>query len=794
METAVISQSEMVVTSPTTESAPVPEGYGTTPDHIILQPDKTGGLGDIGRYINSEMTTKEVEDTVIALSRGKKYELLTQHFSPPSHYKFPGTYENGYLRSFRYEYFKNRPWLKYSPHLDAAFCVPCALFVSNRSNKQSLVTKPFRKWTRYTSVIVEHAEKSYHRDAMIAAQTFRESIENPSTTLTCVFDKEKEKRIEENRQILKAIARAVLYCGRQCIALRGHREKLTQSENPGNFLALLKVLSESDPVLEAHLKTGGRVTYLSPQSQNEMIEVIGKHFIQKKIVEEILEAKYYSILGDEATSHNKEKLSIVIRFVDANKDIREEFLEFKDFKRTTGAAVSETLLSTLRSLNIPIEDCRGQGYDGAASMSSQRVGVQANILTHAPNAAYVHCASHCLNLVVSHACSLQPIRNMIDKITQVCLFFNYSPKRNGLLTAVIQDQHPENGKKKPLITLCATRWVTRIEAYDHFYASFKYTVFALEVIAHNMHHDECPEQFYGCWQTKTRTDASGLLKAITDFDFIVTFICAYSCLSHMSGLTVKLQKKTNDIFKAFSMVTEVKATYKRLRANLPTHFDEIYDQAVTMAEKVGVAPTAPRIAERQRHRANAPAVDPKEYYRVNVAVPFFDHIISELDDQFSSLTLRVSKLLGLVPSVIQESRVTAQQLTGLVDLYKDDLPSPQLFSSEFQRWKIMVQNGRIAADSCASSLKACDPDDFPNLYMLLKIAATLPVTTCECERSISTMRRLNNYMRCTMGESRLSSLALMHIKYDMPVNLEEIVNLFEGLHPRMMQFASLLYE
>ncbi|CAH3108699.1 unnamed protein product, partial [Pocillopora meandrina] len=650
VETAVISQSEMVVTSLTTESAPVPEGYGTTPDHIILQPDKTGGLGDIGRYINSEMTTKEVEDTVIALSRGKKYELLTQHFSPPSHYKFPGTYENGCLRSFRYEYFKNRPWLKYSPHLDAAFCVPCALFVSNRSNKQSLVTKPFRKWTRYTSVIVEHAEKSYHRDAMIAAQTFRESIENPSTKLTCVFDKEKEKRIEENCQILKAIARAVLYCGRQCIALRGHREKLTQSENPGNFLALLKVLSESDPVLEAHLKTGGRVNHLSPQSQNEMIEVIGKHFIQKKIVEEILEAKYYSILGDEATSHNEEKLSIVIRFVDANKDIREEFLEFKYLERTTGAAVSETLLSTLRSLNIPIEDCRGQGYDGAASMSSQRVGVQANILTHAPNAAYVHC------------------------------------------------------------------------------------------------------------------------------------------------LTVKLQKKTNDIFKAFSMVTEVKATYKRLRANLPTHFDEIYDQAVTMAEKVGVAPTAPRIAERQRHRANAPAVDPKEHYRVNVAVPFFDHIISELDDQFSSLTLRVSKLLGLVPSVIQESRVTAQQLTGLVDLYKDDLPSPQLFSSEFQRWKIMVQNGRIAADSCASSLKACDPDDFPNLCILLKIAATLPVTTCECERSISTMRRLNNYMRCTMGESRLSSLALMHIKYDMSVNLEEIVNLFEGLHPRMMQFASLLYE
>ena len=34
----------------------------------------------------------------------------------------------------------------------------------------------------------------------------------------------------------------------------------------------------------------------------------------------------------------------------------------------------------------------------------------------------------------------------------------------------------------------------------------------------------------------------------------------------------------------------------------------------------------------------------------------------------------------------------------------------------------------------------------------------------------------------------------MHIKYDMPVNLDEIVNLFEGLHPRMMQFISLVYD
>ena len=94
-------------------------------------------------------------------------------------------------------------------------------------------------------------------------------------------------------------------------------------------------------------------------------------------------------------------------------------------------------------------------------------------------------------------------------------------------------------------------------------------------------------------------------------------------------------------------------------------------------------------------------------------------------NQFSGLTLRVSKLLGLVSSVIKESQVNVQQLTDLLDFYQDDLPSPQLFSSEFQRWKIMVQDGRIVANLSAPSLKACHPDDFPNPCMLLKIAATL---------------------------------------------------------------------
>ena len=75
---------------------------------------------------------------------------------------------------------------------------------------------------------------------------------------------------------------------------------------------------------------------------------------------------------------------------------------------------------------------------------------------------------------------------------------------------------------------------------------------------------------------------------------------------------------------------------------------------------------------------------------------------------------------------------------------------------------------------------------FPNIRQLLRIVSTLPVTSCECERSISVLRRLKTYLRTTMAEKRLTGLALMHVNYGMDLNLDEIINIFSRQHPRRM--------
>ncbi|KAL4152933.1 hypothetical protein QTP88_000766 [Uroleucon formosanum] len=69
-------------------------------------------------------------------------------------------------------------------------------------------------------------------------------------------------------------------------------------------------------------------------------------------------------------------------------------------------------------------------------------------------------------------------------------------------------------------------------------------------------------------------------------------------------------------------------------------------------------------------------------------------------------------------------------------------------------------------------------DTFPNLFKMIQLAITLPVSSATCERSFSAMRRINNYLRSTMSQKRFSKLAMLNIERDIIVDTEIILNTF----------------
>jgi len=114
-----------------------------------------------------------------------------------------------------------------------------------------------------------------------------------------------------------------LLCGRQGLALRGHRDKGSlllkmPVENDGNFRALLcYALDNGDQALANHLNTvGANSTYLSYRIQNEIIDAAVKQ-ITTNIVQRVNKSRYFSVIADESTDVSGiEQFSICARFVD----------------------------------------------------------------------------------------------------------------------------------------------------------------------------------------------------------------------------------------------------------------------------------------------------------------------------------------------------------------------------------------------------------------------------------------------------------------------------------------------
>ena len=92
--------------------------------------------------------------------------------------------------------------------------------------------------------------------------------------------------------------------------------------------------------------------------QNEIIDIIGNK-IKRSIVEEVKQARFYSIMLDEVTSHDHELMPLCIRFVDANKDVREEFIQFSAVPRVTGEAIASQVCSVLKLRTSEIKSTMG---------------------------------------------------------------------------------------------------------------------------------------------------------------------------------------------------------------------------------------------------------------------------------------------------------------------------------------------------------------------------------------------------------------------------------------------------
>ncbi|KAG1673489.1 repressor of the inhibitor of the protein kinase [Nymphon striatum] len=517
-------------------------------------------------------------------------------------------------------------WLVYSKSQNGGYCLPCVLFVHHPGGSGcqfgTLIERPFtnfRKALGKEGILCTHEQTPFHKTFVVAVDTFLRTHDKPEERIDFRLEQQRQKQFDKNKAALSSIVDCIIYLGRQCSALRGHRDDSTAdaTKNKGNLHALIEFRAKTDENIKIFLDTcPGNARYTSKITQNEILDVI-KDLMQETITAHINDKQcpYYSIISDELTDDiaNQHILSLCMRFLNYDgEDIRitEGLLDFTYVSRGTAAHLVET--------------------------------IKEQLVKDVPNAIYTPCNSHKLNLVIASASKLQQIKNCITEVNETYLFFNASHKRQGFLERVIDivvardRQLPEgrkHSKQHKLKGLCKTRWVARFEAIDNsiYLSSSVQTACDIIINPHLYVDDETLSELIKeawNWDADTKTRAQGILANLGNFEFLVCLVTLRNVLQPLREITARLQKRDLDIRSAYTSLTEVYEDIEALRADIDDRFRLWYeDEVLVMAKELGVDEKVPRAKGRNAYRATHLAESTMKYFKRSCSQELFPNLV-----------------------------------------------------------------------------------------------------------------------------------------------------------------------
>jgi hAT family C-terminal dimerisation region len=148
----------------------------------------------------------------------------------------------------------------------------------------------------------------------------------------------------------------------------------------------------------------------------------------------------------------------------------------------------------------------------------------------------------------------------------------------------------------------------------------------------------------------------------------------------------------------------------------------------------------------------------------------------QLGERFDTASSGISTYIRL-ESVLLDGEVTAHEelISGYPELDVNTL-STQLGMFHSQ-WKYNNLSGAVEV------IHAMSEDVhrlFPQVDRLVRLMLICPVSSCEAERSFSSLRRLKTWLRNSMTQSRLNAIAVCHAHQDVldAVDLERLAEEF----------------
>ena len=363
------------------------------------------------------------------------------------------------FRSFNPSWYNKWQWLHWDVASEKVFCHTCMVAYKQKKliapkADGAFINNGFQNWKNATVAFRNHECSGTHKDAVHQMVTIPSTNQDIGVCLSSAMAE--ERRI--NRACFLKVLSSIHFLARQGLPLRGDG----CGEIDGNFTQLLKLRAsdESSVHLNEWLKRKSD-KYTSHDMQNEMLGVMALKLL-RKIADDVRTSKF-TIMVDETTDiSTTEQVVIVLRWVGTDLDVHEDFIGLYSTDSICSGPLVNIVKDVLLRLNLSIENCRGQCYDGAANMRGCRTGVAKQITDMEPRAIFLHCYGHALNLACQDTIrSIKVMKHALDTTFELSKLLKYSSKRKSTYLKLKEELAPsESGFR----TLCPTRWTVRADS------------------------------------------------------------------------------------------------------------------------------------------------------------------------------------------------------------------------------------------------------------------------------------------------------------------------------------------
>ena len=765
-------------------------------DHIVKQdteveetilPPSTSGEQTISNPVLHHMNAADfsssdsgddqesVFDTISAADESLQNTIPTQPSAPSANEPnqpilktySPGRFgRESFLRDFSSQWYKPHPWLSFDVVRRQCECFPCSKY--NKDN--SFTLKNWKKIHR----LKKHSRSANHKQAMLKWINAKTNAKRKSSVLNQLNVAHKQQ-VLHNRKYLRIIIESLAYTAQQNIAQRGHDENRQNvaelsDTNRGNFLELLHLRCKDIPWLKDKLMSQLKehAQWTSPVIQNEIIQIISD-CVLKQIVHDVLTSDNFAIIMDETSDVSRtEQVSLCLRYV-TNGKTKETFVGFYSTPSTDGETLHKLTTRIIKELGLKLEDIVGECFDGASNMCGVHVGLATRMKECSPKRIYVHCHGHRLNLVLQDTMkNIEPLRNALGTIQSMYNFLEASPKRHALFSGVVvDDDHIE----RTLKSLSITRWSCRWEAVKAVTEQISKIVKVLLILSDDKN-------------IKTYTDSTALLNAICSFDFVFGLLLLKVILLNINSLNKYLQGKKIDVINAKRNADLTMKTLGGCRNN--NDFELLWSSVEIFCDKIKEEiagtrftfkeATPPRtkipskrlqslIGESTADSNPTPSIGhtAKEHYRINTYFPSLDKIVSEMKERFDGKDQDILCALG---DIVLNNLPKADSLELVSHFYGVDKDLLEMEKATYTH--SIANNSTPRLDSAVDIVENMTQDGLNELLPVFNevasILATIPATSCSAERSFSGLRRMKTYLRSTMEQERLSSIALINIE------------------------------